>query len=155
MMRICPREVGRRLHTLAVKAGKRCSGSPNLSSVSGCTWYSMFGVACSGEERVKPPSCDGAIVSGPVRNSAYSSAIFALPIQLLASLFSVSTFCTLNPMRSCRWSCRFSPTPGSSCATGMPCRCSSGAGPMPESCRICVLPIEPAASTVSIRASAN
>src|SRR5438132_1516959 len=33
-----PRLVGCTLHTLAVKAGKSCSGSPNLSSDSGCTW---------------------------------------------------------------------------------------------------------------------
>src|SRR5512139_4199780 len=86
-MRTWPREVGRRLHTLAVNAGKGCSGSPNLSSESGCTWNSMFGVACSGDERANAPICDGAIVSGPVRNSADSSAILALPAHEFASVF--------------------------------------------------------------------
>lgn len=38
-----PRLVGLRLHTLAVKAGKLCSGSPNASSDKGCTWYWMLG----------------------------------------------------------------------------------------------------------------
>ena len=38
-----PRDVGRRLHTLAVKASNTCSGSPNLCSDSGCTWYSRSG----------------------------------------------------------------------------------------------------------------
>jgi len=47
---------------------------------------------------------------------AYSSAIFALPHQELPCM-SVSTFCTLNAMRSCRCPCRFSPT-GSSVRHG-------------------------------------
>ena len=45
LMRTVPRLVGLRLHTLAVKAGKLCSGSPKASSESGCTWYSMLGQA--------------------------------------------------------------------------------------------------------------
>src|SRR5260370_399288 len=40
-MRTVPREVGCRLHALTVMAGKRCRGSPNLSSESGCTWNWM------------------------------------------------------------------------------------------------------------------
>ena len=32
--------------------------------------------------------------------------------------------------RACRWSCRFSPTPGSACTTGMPNGCSSAGGPI-------------------------
>ena len=40
--RTMPRLVGRRLHTLAVKAGNSCSGSPNLSSDSGWTWNWML-----------------------------------------------------------------------------------------------------------------
>src|SRR3990172_10072934 len=79
-----PRLVGRRLHTEAVKAGKGCSGSPNLSSESGWMWYSMFAVACDGSDLAKPPSWLGGIVSGPVRNRAYSSPIIALPQTLFA-----------------------------------------------------------------------
>ena len=37
-----PRLDGCTLHTLAVKAGNVCSGSPNLSSDSGCTWNWML-----------------------------------------------------------------------------------------------------------------
>ena len=48
LMRTVPRLVGFRLHTLAVKAGKLCSGSPKASSDSGCTWYSRFGHSCVG-----------------------------------------------------------------------------------------------------------
>jgi hypothetical protein len=41
-----PREVGRRLQALTVTAGKRCSGSPNLSSDSGWTWNWMLARSC-------------------------------------------------------------------------------------------------------------
>ena len=37
LMVTLPRLVGFRLQTLAVKAGKSCSGSPKASSDSGCT----------------------------------------------------------------------------------------------------------------------
>ena len=36
---------GRRLHTLAVKAGNGCSPSPHLSSESGWKWNSRLAVA--------------------------------------------------------------------------------------------------------------
>jgi hypothetical protein len=68
--RTWPRLVGCRLQTLAVNAGKRCSGSPNLSSDSGCTWNWMLARSRDRAERVKMPSCDGAMVSGPRRRSA-------------------------------------------------------------------------------------
>ena len=48
-----------------------------------------------GSERVKMPSCDGAIDMGPERFSAYSSAIFALPTRLAELSFSVFTPWTL------------------------------------------------------------
>src|SRR3990172_9199231 len=96
LMRTCPREAGRRLHTLAVNAGNGCKGSPNLSSDKGCTWNSRLGVGCAGSLLRNAPSCDGAMVRGPVRCSAYSSAIFALPHQELAMVFSVSTVCPLE-----------------------------------------------------------
>ena len=60
--RIVPREVGCRLQALTVMAGKRCRGSPNLSSDSGWTWNSMFARSWSGEDVVKMPSCEGAMV---------------------------------------------------------------------------------------------
>ena len=90
-----PRLVGLRLHTLAVKAGKLCSGSPNASSDKGCTWYWMLGYTCSSLLRVKAPSCDGAMLMGPLRLSTYSSPILALPTSELAMVLSVGTFCTL------------------------------------------------------------
>ena len=40
-----PRLDGRRLQTLAVKAPKRCSPSPHLSSDSGWKWNCRFAVA--------------------------------------------------------------------------------------------------------------
>ncbi len=51
-MRTQPRLVGLRLHTLAVKALKLCSGSPNASRLKGCTWYSMLGQGWPGSLRV-------------------------------------------------------------------------------------------------------
>src|ERR1017187_2984851 len=83
LMRMWPREAGRRLHTLAVNAGNGCRGSPNFSSDSGCTWNSRLGVACAGSLFTSAPRWEGAMVRGPVRYSAYSSAIFALPHQEL------------------------------------------------------------------------
>jgi hypothetical protein len=70
------------LQAETVTAGNRCSGSPNRSSDSGWQWNWMFGRSCSADERVKMPSCDGAMVSGPVRRSAYSAPHQARPIRL-------------------------------------------------------------------------
>src|ERR1700740_2464327 len=55
-MRTVPREVGCRLQALTVIAGKRCSGSPNLSSDSGCTWNWILARARYGSERGKMAS---------------------------------------------------------------------------------------------------
>src|SRR5256714_14490412 len=98
-MRTQPRELGRRLHTEGVMAGKVCSGSPNLSSESGCTCHSMFGVGSPGSLLAKAPSCDGGIVSGPVLNSAYSMAIAALPKRLFTRSLTVTVFFTLYCIR--------------------------------------------------------
>ena len=134
---IAPREVGRRLHTEAVNAGNGCSGSPNLSSDSGCTWYSTLGRCRSALDIANAPSWLGLIVSGPRRVKAYCSAMPSLAKGLDASVLSVRTPCTLNAMRSCRWSCRLAPTPGRSRWTGIPRGPSSAAGPMPDNCSSC------------------
>src|SRR6478736_4705926 len=89
LMRTVPRLVGFRLHTLAVKAGKLCRGSPKASRESGCTWYSRLGHSFAGELRVKAPSCDGAMLIGPLRFMRYSRPIFALPNIDEASTLSV------------------------------------------------------------------
>src|SRR5689334_20816958 len=89
LMFTVPRLVGLRLHTLAVKAGKLCSGSPKASSESGCTWYSRFGHSSSGELFVKAPSCEGAMLIGPLRLRAYSRPMRALPSSEEASTLSV------------------------------------------------------------------
>ena len=148
-MRIQPRLLGRRLHTDGVIAGYWCNGSPKRSSDSGCTCHSMLADGCAGSLFANAPSCEGGMVSGPVRKSRYSRPIAALPNSELARSFRVVTPCTLYTVRICRWSCRFSPTPGSSWMTAMPCSRSSGAGPTPDSCRSCGEPIAPAASTTS------
>src|SRR4051812_35370335 len=94
-MRTAPRLVGLRLHTLAVKALNGCSGSPKASSDSGCTWYWMFGCSCVASLRVKAPSCDGAMLIGPLRLTTYSSPMSALPHHELAIVLSVFTPSTL------------------------------------------------------------
>ena len=50
----------------------------------------MFGWARSGLERVKAPSCEGAMLIGPVRAQAYSKPILALPQSELAMVLSVT-----------------------------------------------------------------
>lgn len=66
--------------------------------------HCRFGVACCGSDLANAPSCDGAIDMGPLWNSAYCKPICILPTILLAITFKVLTPCTLNTMRSCRWS---------------------------------------------------
>src|SRR5918912_4121913 len=94
-----PRLVGFRLHTLAVNASNGCSGSPNASSDNGWTWYSRFGCGRAGSLRVNAPSCDGAMLIGPLRLTRYSSPIFALPHQVADSVFSVFVPLTPNTAR--------------------------------------------------------
>ncbi len=69
-IRTLPRLVGLRLQTLAVNALNGCSGSPKASSESGWTWYSRFGCASPGRLLVNAPSCDGAMLIGPLRDQA-------------------------------------------------------------------------------------
>ena len=44
---------------------------------------------------MKMPSCEGAMLIGPLRFSAYSKAIEALPHKVVACVFKVLTPCTL------------------------------------------------------------
>src|SRR5690349_24633537 len=99
-MRTLPRLVGRRFATEAVQAGKGGRGSPNLSRDKGWTWYSRLALGCAGSDRVNAPSCEGAIVSGPVRNRRYSRPMEIFPVSVFARSFKVRTFFTRNAMRS-------------------------------------------------------
>src|SRR5436190_20883625 len=90
-MRTWPRLVGFRLHTLAVNALNGCSGSPKASRDSGCTWYSRSGHGLAGSLRVNAPSCDGAMLIGPLRVTRYSRPISALPHHERAIVLSVFT----------------------------------------------------------------
>ena len=55
-MRTQPRDRGLKLQTLGVMAGNAWSGSPNLSSESGCTCHSMFAVGWLGSLLPNAPS---------------------------------------------------------------------------------------------------
>src|SRR6185369_2169458 len=88
-MRTLPRLVGLRLHTLAVNALNGCSGSPNASSESGWTWYSRLACASPARLFANAPSCDGAMLIGPLRDHAYWSAMRALPQSVEAIVFRV------------------------------------------------------------------
>ena len=68
--------------------------------------------------------------SGPVRVRQYCTPIGAAPAGCTSS-FSVIGFVQRHITRACKWSCRFSPTPGSACTTAMP----SAAAAAPGRCR--------------------
>src|SRR5258707_6954860 len=99
-MRTQPRELGRKLHTLGVIAGKLCSGSPNLSSESGCTCHSMFGLRCDGSLFANAPASDAGMVNGPARKAKYSIAIAALPHRPFATPSTVRAVVTLYCIRN-------------------------------------------------------
>ncbi len=146
-----PRDSGFRLQTLAVKASNACSGSPKASSDNGCTWYCRLGQRRPGSERVKAPSCDGAMLIGPLRESAYSAAMRALPSSVADKVLSVRVLSTAKTARTCKWSCRLPPTPGSSWRGATPTAFRRVPSPMPDSCRICGEPTAPADSSTSPR----
>lgn len=56
----------------------------------------------SGLLRVKAPSWDGAMLMGPLRRSRYSRPMPALPIMLLAMVFSVLAPLILYTERICK-----------------------------------------------------
>ena len=92
--------------------------------------------------------------------TAVSFSLFGFIIGLWADDFQklqviplmVVTPLTLYTLRICKWSCKLAPTPGKSALTAMPCCASKAAGPMPDSCNSCGLPMAPALSTTSRRA---
>ena len=108
-----------------------------------------------GSERVKAPSWLGAMLIGPLRRSAYSSAIRALPQSPAERSFSVRAPVTFQTLLIWRWSCRLAPTPGRSATTPIPCRASSAPGPTPESWSSFGELIAPAASTTDRRAASG
>ena len=148
-----PRLLGLRLHTLGVIASNGCSGCPNAGSDSGCTCHSMFAWVYAGLLRAKQPRVEGGIVIGPLRCRANCSPIIMRVRGLRYKLFTVLPGsvsagiartgddgfnhlqpCTLYTMRSCKWSCRFSPTPSLARLTRTPAACSTRGGPIPLTC---------------------
>ena len=154
LMRTWPRDVGRRLHTEGVIAGNGCSGSPNLSRraaarATRCSRLGCAGVALReraqlrGRHRERPASGRGG-TRAPMSRLARTGCWRAR---------SAWRLWILHTMRICRWSWRFSPTPGRSWTTGMPCACSSAAGAdAGELQELRRDPMAPAASTTSRRA---
>ena len=84
------------------------------------------------------------MLMGPDWFNTYSRPILALPHQLFERVFKVRVLLTLKMVRICKWSCKFSPTPGKSTCKGMPMLFKCVGSPMPESCKIWGLPILPA-----------
>ena len=66
-----PRLVGLQVaHAGGDRREARAAAAPNASRLSGCTWYWMLACGWLGSLRVKMPSCDGAMLIGPVRLSS-------------------------------------------------------------------------------------
>ncbi len=83
-------------------------------------WNWMSGVADPGRTRVKSPPWLMPTANGPLRVSSHCKPMRALPDSEDRSSLVVIGLATLYIRRTCRWSCRFSPTPGRSCTTSMP-----------------------------------
>ena len=154
-MRTWPRLVGWRLATDGVIALNLCSGSPNLSSESGCTCHSMF---ADRSRRIAPG--EGAELRRGHRQRAGLEQQVLQPhgrlteqrVHALVQGDGVTSPCRCCGSAGGRGG---SPRlPARSCdhldAVG---RCSSAPGPMPESCRICGEPMAPAARITSRRAA--
>ena len=93
-----PRDVGRMLHTDAVNAGNECNGSPNLSSDSGCTWYSRLGRAMAGAEHANAPSWLGLIASGREMGDAVALLSTSRPEWVQADFAIFSAGCVTVPI---------------------------------------------------------
>src|SRR5439155_1279223 len=75
-------------------------------------------------------------------------------IGLLTTSLSVH-FCAQRVIsRTCMWSCRSLPTPGTSSTISMPCCFRRSAGPTPESCSNCGELYAPLETRISLRARA-
>ena len=86
----------------------------------------------------REPSARGFDIPGFVLSGASLALIvYALSEGPRAWVLRVGVLCTLNTVRICRWSCRFSPTPGMSCATAIPSACRRAACPRPDSSSNC------------------
>ena len=94
-MRTVPRLVGFRLHTLAVKASEGVQRlAEGVEAEAAARGIRGSACGCSGELRVKAPSCDGAMLIGPLRFSSVLQADAApCPHRLPASVLSVVAPC--------------------------------------------------------------
>ena len=111
-------------------AGKRASPRPASAKLPARNWYCTSGEASSG-------GCARTARSAPPPSSARRGAParirarLACRSQLREISFRVLALGAPVDDAAPRWSCRFSPTPGRSCTTAMPCSRSNSPGPDP------------------------
>ena len=119
-MWIVPRLSGRSWHTVAVTPEKACRPCPGRSALKGRKWNWMSGSSTSGRERANAPTAPAPMVRMPLRFSAYSMPVSICCQRLCQTSLRLPLAVQTKMKRTCRWSCRFSPTPASSCRTGTP-----------------------------------
>lgn len=124
----------------------RVSASRALNSSESCRTGSFKNPA-----NRDPWWCD----RGPLPSLSQTSRARIIPSESFSNVclsLSAPSTCTLVMART--WSCRFLPTPGSSCTTLMPWASSSAAFPIPDNSRSLGLSTAPAHSMTSFSAKA-
>ena len=141
---------GFRLQTLAVKASKACSGSPNASSDSGCTWYSRFGqrqLRAAARERAE---LRRRHAHRPAARQAYSGRCAPCPERRRQRVERARAVDAEHGAHL-QVVLQVGADAGQLVAQRDAGRPAARPAPMPESCRICGEPIAPAASSTSPR----
>ena len=149
-MRTRPRLVGFRLQTLAVKAlnaVQRLAEGVERERLH--VVLEVRDAAARATLRVKAPSCDGAMLIGPLRaQRVFAGRSAPCPSSVAAIVFSVLRALDRVDGADLQVVLQVRADAGQvATRRAMPCAAAARRAPMPESCRICGVPIAPAAST--------